>query len=246
MIDNKPTEVDEIIGEEKMMLDGKLDEIQVEGGGSLMISEIQKDEVELKELEGPAKGSGKDANRLDRRTGRKKPVSEKQLLANRRNAKKGGVKTPQGKAKTRLNAVRHGLLCQDLVLPSEDECAFAELRERFITDLQPAGELEKLLVLRIASGFWRLDRALRVETALLARNIDRHDAYVLRFPDQACPPMAACGLETENLQKLLRYETPIEKQIYKAKQELERSQMARKGAAPPQPLAIEMALTNES
>ena len=246
MTDNQPTEVDEMIGVEGIMLDSKLDSVRVEGGGSLMISEIQKDEVELKEFEGPPKTSGKGTNGLDKKRGRKKPVSEKQLLANRKNAKKGGVKTPQGKAKTRLNAVRHGLLCQNLVLPEEDECAFADLRDRLIVDLQPVGELEMLLVLRIASGFWRLDRALRVETALLDRNIDLHDAYVLRFPDQACPPMAACGLETENLQKLLRYETPIEKQIYKAKQELERSQMARKGAAPPQPLAAEMTLTNES
>jgi len=246
MSNNKPTEVDEMIGEETIMLHSELDEIQVKGGGSLMISQTQQDEVKLEEFEGPAKGSGEEANGLDKKKARKKPVSEKQLLANRKNAKKGGVKTPQGKAKTRLNAVRHGLLCQDLVLPSEDECAFAELRERFITDLQPAGELEKLLVLRIASGFWRLDRALRVETALLARNIDRHEAYLLKFSDQACPPMAACGLETEQLQKLLRYETPIEKQIYKAKQELEGLQTARKGAAPPQPMATERALTNES
>ena len=67
MTDNQPTEVDEMIGEEGMMPDSKLDSVRVEGGGSLMISEIQKDEVELKELEGPPKTSGKGTNGLDKK-----------------------------------------------------------------------------------------------------------------------------------------------------------------------------------
>jgi len=36
-------------------------------------------------------------------------ISEKQLDANRKNAKKGGVKTEQGKAISRLNAEKHGI-----------------------------------------------------------------------------------------------------------------------------------------
>ena len=43
-------------------------------------------------------------------------VSEKQLLVNRENAKKGGPKTSEGKAAVRFNALKHGLLCKDLLL----------------------------------------------------------------------------------------------------------------------------------
>jgi len=246
MTDNQPTEVDEMIGEEGMMLDSKLDSVRVEGGGSLMISEIQKDEVELKEFEGPPKTSGKGTNGLDKKRGRKKPVSEKQLLANRKNAKKGGVKTPQGKAKTRLNAVRHGLLCQALVLFGEDQQAFETLQDSLIADLKPEGELERLLVFRIASCFWRLDRAIRVETAILQRNMDKHDDWVRRYPEDACPPMAACGLDGENLQKYLRYETAIEKQLFKAWHELQRLQLARKGVPLPAPITVDLSVTRES
>ena len=47
-------------------------------------------------------------------------TSAKQLKSNRENALKGGVKTEAGKAVVRLNAVSHGLLTQDVLLPGED------------------------------------------------------------------------------------------------------------------------------
>ena len=39
-------------------------------------------------------------------------ISEKQLQANRENAQKGGVKTPEGKAIVKYNALKHGLLAK--------------------------------------------------------------------------------------------------------------------------------------
>ena len=47
----------------------------------------------------------------------KKVVSEKQLAANRRNAKKStGPKTTAGKVRARRNSLRHGLLARDVVV----------------------------------------------------------------------------------------------------------------------------------
>jgi hypothetical protein len=49
-------------------------------------------------------------------------TSEKQAEANRRNALKStGPKTPEGKNAVRLNALKHGLLSQEILLPGEDE-----------------------------------------------------------------------------------------------------------------------------
>ena len=46
----------------------------------------------------------------------------KQARANRRNARKStGPKTQKGKAVVRLNALKHGLLPQEVLLPNEDE-----------------------------------------------------------------------------------------------------------------------------
>ncbi len=74
-------------------------------------------------------------------------TSSKQVQANRRNALKStGPKTAEGKATVRLNAMKHGLLSQEVLLPGEDEAAFAELGERLRAELQPVGELESMLV----------------------------------------------------------------------------------------------------
>ena len=44
-------------------------------------------------------------------------TSEKKAQANRQNALKStGPKTPEGKDAVRLNAMKHGLLCQEVLL----------------------------------------------------------------------------------------------------------------------------------
>src|ERR687883_147224 len=97
-------------------------------------------------------------------------TSDKQAQANRRNALKStGPKTPEGKAAVRYNAMKHGLLSEDVVLlPGEDEAALRELGELLREELQPVGELENLLVDRISAAHWRLRRLGRVEAGIFA------------------------------------------------------------------------------
>jgi hypothetical protein len=94
-------------------------------------------------------------------------ASDKQMRANRQNARKStGPKTPEGKAVARLNALKHGLLSQQILLPNEDEASLMQLSERLHSQLQPVGELESLLVERIVAAAWRLRRVLVVETGI--------------------------------------------------------------------------------
>src|SRR5215216_7726585 len=94
-------------------------------------------------------------------------TSDRRAEANRRNALRStGPKTPEGKAAIRLNALRHGLLSREILLPGEDEEALRELGEHLRAELQPGGELENLLVDRIISAYWRLRRLGRVETGI--------------------------------------------------------------------------------
>src|SRR5688500_17144972 len=96
-------------------------------------------------------------------------TSEKQIDANRQNALKStGPKTPEGKAAVRLNAVKHGLLSQEILLPGEDEEALKELSEHLWAELKPVGEMEILLVDRIIASYWRLRRLGRVEAGIFA------------------------------------------------------------------------------
>ncbi|MBC8273978.1 MAG: hypothetical protein H8E40_03285 [Chloroflexi bacterium] len=55
-------------------------------------------------------------------------ASIKQQLANARNGKKGGPKTKECKSVVRLNAIKHGLLSQEVLLPGEDSKALSVLR----------------------------------------------------------------------------------------------------------------------
>ncbi len=93
----------------------------------------------------------------------------KQVKANRKNALKStGPKTPEGKAAVRLNALKHGLLSRQTLLPDEDEAALAELTESLRAELQPEGILEDLLLDSITAHVWRLRRLGHVEAGIFA------------------------------------------------------------------------------
>jgi len=94
-------------------------------------------------------------------------TSERQKAANQANALHStGPKTPEGKAAVRLNALRHGLLTRDVVLPGEDADAFEDLLNQVRADLSPVGPIEELLADRMVNAMWRLRRLARAETAL--------------------------------------------------------------------------------
>lgn len=96
-------------------------------------------------------------------------ASEKQVAANRRNALKStGPRTPEGKSTVSMNAVTHGLLARDALLPDEDAGEHAALLERVTQALQPVGDWEGILVDRIIQGLWRLHRLSRVEAGLFS------------------------------------------------------------------------------
>jgi hypothetical protein len=94
-------------------------------------------------------------------------TSERQKAANQANALQStGPKTREGKAVVRLNAIRHGLLARDVVLPGEDADAFEDLWNQVRADLSPVGPIEEFLVDRVVNTMWRLRRLEGAETEL--------------------------------------------------------------------------------
>ncbi len=98
-------------------------------------------------------------------------ISTKQLEANRQNAKLGGVKTDEGKAVSKYNALKHGLLSQEVFLKDENEETLLELEKSMRCELKPQTELERLLVDRIVANTWRLKRALKGEKEMIEHDI---------------------------------------------------------------------------
>jgi hypothetical protein len=108
-------------------------------------------------------------------------TSEARKTANQANARLStGPKSLKGKSIVRFNALRHGLLARDVVLPGEDADAFEDLWNQIRADLSPAGPIEALLVDRIVNAMWRLRRVTRAETALFHWRVHELKANRLR------------------------------------------------------------------
>ena len=95
-------------------------------------------------------------------------ATRRQLEANRLNARKStGPRTPEGKARSRRNAITHGLTARDVVLAHEDPARFEALCEELRLRFKPRDAFEEELAGRIAALLWRLRRIPVFEAALL-------------------------------------------------------------------------------
>ena len=162
-------------------------------------------------------------------------TSEQQILANRRNAQMStGPATPEGKAASRTNAFRHGLLSQDIVIAGEDPEKFDYLIGELEAELGPVGFQEAELVERIAVFMWRLRSLHRVEAGIFAARMEkRSDSCGLAFIGDANGANA--------FTKLSRYETMMERSLSRLRTELERLQKARTDEPEAHPVIIDHA-----
>jgi hypothetical protein len=79
-----------------------------------------------------------------------------------------GPRTEEGKARTRLNAFRHGLTGQQFVFSPEEAELYANHFTQIQTHYEPQGPIEEALVRQTADGIWRLDRASAIEHGIFA------------------------------------------------------------------------------
>ena len=94
-------------------------------------------------------------------------ASAAKILASRLNGSKSrGPITAQGKQKSSLNALKHGLTAKTLVLSNEDHALFEKLQPNYIDSIQPTSALELEIIQRMVTAEWRLRRVWSVGTAL--------------------------------------------------------------------------------
>jgi hypothetical protein len=185
--------------------------------------------------------------------------SLKKLEANRRNAQLStGPKTERGKAHSRRNAFKHGVLSSTLLvskgLGKEDFDEFDEFLISLDKDLLPVGMLEKMLVEKIAVCWWRQKRALQSETGLIERKWVPDAEFDFHLLTQLGRGIYKRGQNPElgritgdlrlplgeSLDRILRYETAIQKQLVHAINQLERLQRMRKGENIPAPVSVQL------
>lgn len=144
-------------------------------------------------------------------------TSEKQIQANRENAKKGGVKTETGKSISRLNALKHGVLSKDILLACEDEELLDSMEKGVIKELKPKGELEAEYAGRIVSYLWRFRRVAIAERAAVEHQIaiDRKQPFEDPYEFEGDDVIIMDHLINDTTELLLRYETTISRQLSK-------------------------------
>jgi hypothetical protein len=139
-------------------------------------------------------------------------VSDRKLAANRENAKHSpGPTTAEGKATSSRNSYKHGFFSNNLIRPGEQEeghrAGFEMRLEAIAGYYQPVGFMEKLLVEKIAVETVRFSRLLVYE--------QQEFKYINAF-------------RGSGVDRILRYQATINRQLFQAMEKLELLQAKRK------------------
>lgn len=97
------------------------------------------------------------------------------------------INKTNGYAAVRLNAVRHGILSRETVLPHESRQDFEFLLNELQNEYAPNGQTEKALVEELASILWRKRRVLAAEGAQINSGIACVMTNSLRLANHATP-----------------------------------------------------------
>jgi len=184
-------------------------------------------------------------------------ASEKQFAANRANAAHStGPRTEEGKARSRLNALKHGLLATEAAnFGVEGEAArktFEDLSDRLEDYYWPRGPIEEILVQKIAIATWRLKRAMRFEAREIHEAHDRASAtcrdWSYAHKDRTHPyllKLADWGIEGVTLPDsphtilLMRYESAINRDLFRSMNEIRKVRKERESFEEPKNETVE-------
>jgi hypothetical protein len=124
-----------------------------------------------------------------------------------------GPRTDAGKEHSSMNAVKHGLRAETIVLPHESAEEWEALRQATHRQYRPCGMIETELVERIALSLWRLRRAAPYEVeAFQAEDRDKAIARVIRYEGHLSRQLnqALKLLREEQEERPLRGVAPLE------------------------------------
>ncbi len=122
-----------------------------------------------------------------------------------------GPRTPEGKARSSRNALKHGLTAAQLVVRPEERDLFDDFLRQYEEEFRPQGMLEQTLFDLLVHAAWNLRRIRALEARMIGEGIDP-------FLD---------GENSAAAHRLERYAQRYERSFYKALKELRAVQAAR-------------------
>ena len=87
-------------------------------------------------------------------------------------ARSTGPKTEPGKARSSINAVRHGLAGKNLLLPGEDAQEYANKLDGIFSSMAPKNDAEAEIVALVADDVWKLSRLARIEKGITLGRVE--------------------------------------------------------------------------
>ena len=163
-------------------------------------------------------------------------ATEKQIEANRLNSQKStGPKTPEGKAKSRLNHYSHGFAASTTLAPGENYDELGLLLAELTCEYKPMTATEQILIEEMVHNRWLSLRAFRLQGEAFYGQAVKSDSFGV----------------PKDLGLLIRYHSTAERNFHKAHAELVKTQKERKKSEigfesqnawqPPEPLPEEPA-----
>ena len=150
-----------------------------------------------------------------------------------------GPKTEAGKKRSSLNAYRHGLTGQTIILPAEDLAAYQDFTRTFFDHYKPVDIIEKQLVQSLADTQWRLNRVAALEHNLMGLGFDEHSNSISTEHPEAhaalvtieamreeTPSLAVLSLHTARLARYFEKTLKLLKETQSERRATEASQLA--------------------
>jgi len=152
-------------------------------------------------------------------------TSTRQRSANGRNAQNStGPSSVEGKAASRMNALKSGLYAKSLVIRGESQEEFEELARQFNEQYHPVTPQARVLVDILIRNTWFLRRYDRIEGEEWATRFTRVDE--LRYTDTTHPTAVAFELGSVTLDRVRKYVETAERSLARALKQLERLPVA--------------------
>ena len=141
-----------------------------------------------------------------------------------------GIKLTSETVKPAENIARQYIFSSEILIEGESASELDEIRNRLLKELKPTSEIESILVDRIVSSVWRLKRCLKIESQIIEFESSCIQEYEQGFfrtrkrTNKELSQLKALKIteDKNRLVELSKYETILERQVYKALCELDK------------------------
>ena len=104
-------------------------------------------------------------------------TSKKKTLANRRISKKStGPVSKEGKLKSSLNSIKHGLYAEKIAIIGENIDDINDIIERMVKELKPVGIQQETIVSKMIEVSIRFKRIARLEAGIINHEMQEYEA----------------------------------------------------------------------